>query len=100
MNINLTYAGFSIVVSDNCITVRDSYKTAHRSLVKQVLQYVATQAPNNVTHNRSMFSLCNEWIAHTHLYNLGIARSHTRDVDLEYPQSAIHSIAWTIIGTF
>ena len=100
MKVNLTYSGFSIVVSDNCITVRNSYKTASRRLVKQVLQYVATQAPNNVTRNRSMFSLCNEWIAHTHLYRLGIARSHTRDVDIEYPQSALHAIAWTIIGTF
>lgn len=100
MNVNITYAGFSLVVSDNCITVHDSYETASRSLIKQVLQYVATKAPNNVTRNRSMFSLCNEWIAHTHLYRLGIARSHTRDVDLEYPQSVLHSIAWTIIGTF
>lgn len=100
MKQQITYFGFEITVTDNCITVRNSYKTARRILVKQVLQYVATQAPNNVTRNRSMFSLCNEWIAHTHLYNLGIARSHTRDVDLEYPQSALHSIAWTIIGTF
>lgn len=99
MATTITYAGYSIIISDNCITVRDSYKTAHRSLIRSILMYVASQAPNMVTSKRSMNSLCNEWIAHTRLYNLGIARSHTRDVDLEYPQSALHSIAWTILGS-
>ena len=100
MATTLTYKGYSISVSDNCITVHDSYTTTDRTLIRSILVYVKDQAPNNVTKNRSMFSLCNEWIAHSLLYKLGIAKSHTRDVDLEYPQSVLHTIAWTIIGTF
>lgn len=100
MKTKITYQGFSISVSDSCITVRNSFTTTDRTLIRSILEYVAIQAPNKVTQNRSMFSLCNEWIAHSILYKLGIARSHTRDVDLEYPQSVLHSIAWTIIGTF
>lgn len=100
MAATLTYKGYSIHVTDSCITILDSYTTADRPLIRSILEYVKGQAPNNVTKNRSMFSLCNEWIAHSLLYKLGIARSHTRDVDLEYPQSVLHSIAWTIIGTF
>lgn len=96
----ITHAGYTIIVSDNCITVRNSYRTANRSHINSILIYIADLAPNMVTNKRSINSLCNEWRAHTRLYNLGIARSHTRDVDLEYPQSALHSIAWTILGSF
>lgn len=100
MTKTLTYKGYSIIITDSCITILDSYTTADRPLIRSILEYVKVQAPNNVTKNRSVFSLCNEWIAHSLLYKLGIARSHTCDVDLEYPQSVLHSIAWTIIGTF
>ncbi len=100
MATTLTYKGYSILISDNCITIIDSYTTADRSLIRSILEYVKDKAPNNVTKNRSMFSLCNEWIAHSLLYKLGIAKSHTRDVDLEYPQSPLHTIAWAILGTF
>lgn len=100
MATTITYKGYSILISDSCITVVDSYKTIDRTLIRSILEYVKIQAPNNVTKNRSMFSLCNEWIAHSLLYKLGIARSHTCNVDLEYPQSVLHSIAWTILGTF
>lgn len=100
MKTTLTYKGYSIHITDNCITVVDSYKTYDRNLIRSILEFVRRQTPNNVTKNRSMFSLCNEWIAHSLLYKLGIARSHTCNVDLEYPQSVLHSIAWTILGTF
>lgn len=100
MATTFTYKGYSIIISDSCITIEDSYKTIDRTLIRSILEYVKIQTPNNVTKNRSMFSLCNEWIAHSLLYKLGIARSHTCNVDLEYPQSVLHSIAWAIIGTF
>ena len=96
----LTYKGYTIIVSNSCITILDSYTTTDRTLIQSILEYVKSQSPNNVTKNRSMFSLCNEWIAHSLLYKLGIARSHTCNVDLEYPQSVLHSIVWTILGTF
>lgn len=96
----LKYKGYSILVTDSCITILDSYTTDDRHLIRSILEYVKSQAPNNVTKNRSMFSLCNEWIAHSLLYKLGIARSHTCNVDLEYPQSVLHTIAWAILGTF
>lgn len=100
MATEIKYKEYSILVTDSCITVVDSYTTTDRPLIRSILECVKSQAPNNVTKNRSMFSLCNEWIAHSRLYKLGIARSNTRDVDLEYPQSVLHTIAWTILGTF
>ena len=100
MKTKITYKGYSILLTNSCITIFDSYTTADRPLIRSILEYVKSQTPNNVTKNRSMFSLCNEWIAHSLLYKLGIARSHTCNVDLEYPQSVIHTIAWTILGTF
>lgn len=98
MSQKITYCGFDIIVTDNCITVRDSYKTSNRELIRCILQYVKKTTPNEVTRKRTIKSLCNEWIAHTRLYKMGIAKSHTHDVDLEYPQKTIHSIAWTILG--
>ena len=41
-------------------------------------------------------SLINEWFAHNVLYNLHLFRTHTKDVDLNYPQSKIIEIAYSV----
>ena len=45
-------------------------------------------------------SLINEWFAHNVLYNLHLYRKHTKDVDLNYPQSKIIEIAYSIVSIF
>ena len=45
-------------------------------------------------------SLIKEWCAHNVLYNLHLFRKHTKDVDLNYPQSKIMEIVYSIFGIF
>ena len=47
---------------------------------------------------RTAKSLINEWFAHNVLYNLHLFRSHTKDVDLNYPQSKIVGICYAIVS--
>lgn len=49
---------------------------------------------------RSIGSYVNEWKAHNRLYRLGLFVSHTKDTDLEEPQSLIYRIIWFILGGF
>lgn len=45
-------------------------------------------------------SLINEWFGHNVLYNLHLFRKHTKDVDLNYPQSKMAEIVYSIVGVF
>ena len=45
---------------------------------------------------RTDSSLIKEWRVHNVLYNLHLFRTHTKDVDLNYPQSKIIEIAYSI----
>ena len=49
---------------------------------------------------RTDSSLIKEWRVHNVLYNLHLFRTHTKDVDLNYPQNKIVEIAYYIIGAF
>ena len=51
-----------------------------------------------VFYNRSYFSLKMEWTVHNALYNLGIERERTKDVDLNYPQKLWEKILYPIGG--
>ena len=94
-----TYYGFDVLVTYGCISINNSYKTSNRKIITNVLKAIAENNPVcKVIQKRSIKSLANEWIAHTRLYNLGIMRDHTADVDLEYPLNKLHTIAWAILG--
>ena len=45
---------------------------------------------------RTDSSLIKEWYVHNVLYNLHLFRTHTKDVDLNYPQSKTIEIAYSI----
>lgn len=45
-----------------------------------------------VIHDRSIFSLIIEWRAHNLLYDLGMYKSRTKDVDLNYPKWYVYPI--------
>lgn len=94
-----SYFGFEVLVTYGCITIFKSHSTSNRKIITDLLKAIAEKHPDNkVIQKRSIKSLADEWIAHTRLYNLGIKRDHTADVDLEYPQNKIHALAWTILG--
>lgn len=53
-----------------------------------------------VTVHRSNSSLIREWAAHKLLYSLGMWKSHTESVDLNYPQKWYVKVGYFIIGGF
>ena len=51
-----------------------------------------------VVQKRSEESLLREWATHKLLYQLGLWRSHTFDVDLNYPQNFAEKVGYFLLG--
>ena len=87
-----------IKVSKSNIHIEDSYKVNRKDDMQIVL--------NDIRENHSLeesdvlkrtdSSLIKEWCVHNVLYNLHLFREHTKDVDLNYPQSKMIEIAYSI----
>ena len=73
-----------VFVSDNIIRIENGYLVRCRDF-EFVLNCIRAKEPNEVTANRSNYSLSCEWAVHNALYKLGLFRSQTKDVDMEYP---------------
>ena len=73
-----------VVVRDNIIRIENGYLVKGRAF-GFVLNRIRAEEPNEVTANRSNYSLSCEWAVHNALYKLGLFRSRTKDVDMEYP---------------
>lgn len=87
----------SIVVSKNCITVRDSWKISSRKKIRASIDELCAIAPDNaVIKNRSKKSLVNEWRFHNFLYKLRLLVSHTKDTDLNWPLTWYEKIVYTL----
>ena len=72
------------IISDNCLQIIDSYLYSKHDMIPS-LNLVKERYPNYNIWQRSMRSLRAEWIVHNACYRLHILRSHTADVDLNYP---------------
>ena len=72
------------IVTLNNIRVEDGWEMPCRGM-RSALEAIKENQPNNVTDNRSIYSLCCEWTVHNVLYRLGLFVERTKDVDMEYP---------------
>ena len=87
-----------IKVSKNNIHIENSCEVN----TKEDMQIVLTdiRASHSLEESdvlkRTDSSLIKEWRVHNVLYNLHLFRTHTKDVDLNYPQSKIIEIAYSI----
>ena len=85
-------------ISSNNVHITDSYKVS-KTYMPIVIKELKNEYPDNlVLKNRKKISLIFEWSVHNFLYNLHIARSHTKDVDLEYPQKWYYKLGYNIFG--
>ena len=85
---------FDVHVSDNNISITNSYKIRDRYTMCEALLNICNVGANNQEHiteslNAAMIlqirgirSIIREWRAHNVLYSLGIARNRARTVDL------------------
>ena len=82
--------------TNECTTIYDCYKVKD---IKNFMLYVMKKRQElGYKLNRSIDSYTKELKAHIRLYKLGIARSHTRDADLEENLTKDKGFIWQIIG--
>lgn len=87
-----------IIVKDNSIKIKDGY-TYPKNTFKDVLDSLRESYPsNNVLLNRSDSSLINEWSVHNLLYNMGLFKKRTKDVDLNYPLGCLEKTVYFLFG--
>ncbi len=90
-----------IHVSDDNIRIENSYTARSRKEIKEVLGYIKYYYPGHLTFkNNSDLVLIAEWCTHNLLYNLGVLRSRTKDVDLNSNKTKLEKIAYLVTSLF
>ncbi len=84
-------------ILDNRIKILDSYMMSEAEFYG-ALDEIQKLYPSHVAFKRSRKSMILEWRAHNLLYRLGIKKSKTADVDLEYPQPWYMKVIYWILG--
>lgn len=85
-----------IKYTKNCTKIYDGYKC--NDVDKLVDEIIKTRYGKKLPITRDHTSYVREIKAHNRLYKLGIARSHTKDVDLEENIAKNNELIWRIIG--
>lgn len=86
----------SVYVTSHNIHIEDSWEIGHKEF-KPILLRLKTE--DCLVYKRWMWSLRCEWAVHNVLYKLGLWRSHTKDVDLNYPIKWYVEVLYVIFGT-
>lgn len=89
MKYNITY---------NNLHIEESYKV-EKAKMEPFLNSAMVIHPWSEVWKRSVGSIKREWATHTLLYNLHLFRSHTKDVDINYPQKWYVKILYVFFGT-
>lgn len=89
----------NFVVTDKNIQIKDSYKITITSEMEDILNNLRLEYPDNaVLMTRRNPGLIREWKGHNFLYKLGIIRSHTKDVDLDYDTNIFYAIGYWFLS--
>ena len=84
-------------ISKNNLHIPDSYKIGKRKFYSTLAQIKGIHQESEVW-KRSLKSLSREWACHNALYALHLFRSHTKDVDLNYPLKWYVKISYNVAG--
>lgn len=87
----------SFKIGDVAVKIVNSYQVTKRSRIKEIL-YVFKLEHSDIKFDRDIDLLTKEWIVHNRLYKLGLFRSRTKDVDLEYQQKWYLKAIYWILG--
>ena len=94
INMMMKYA-----VSKNSIHIEDSYLISKNEFGNELKKIEDSYTgETSVFKYRTYESLEKEWAVHNLCYNLHLFRSHTKDVDLNYPQIWYESFLYNIFG--
>ena len=86
-----------ITVSPNNIHLESSFKVPKEEFESE-LRAIRERYPESGVWNRSMESLKREWAAHNAFHALGVFRSRTAHMDLNWPQPWFVRLGYAIIG--
>ena len=86
-----------ITVSSNNIHLNSSFKVPKEEFERE-LEALRERYPESEVWNRSMESLKREWAAHNAFHALGVFRSRTAHMDLNWPQPWFIRLGYAIIG--
>lgn len=87
--------GAEIKYSERCVVIKDCYRVKDRGM-REILEEFKRMT--GYKSKRSTRSWIREWKAHKRLYKLGIARSHTKDCDLEEEIKWWLEIVYMLVG--
>ena len=85
-------------VSPNNIHLESSFQVP-KAAFERTLRAIREQHPDCLVWNRSIGSLVREWATHNAFHALGIYRSRTAHMDLNWPQGWIFRFGYAVIGT-
>ena len=84
-------------VSPNNIQLKSSFEVSKEDFERELLA-IRAQHPDSLVWNRSLRSLKREWAAHNALHALGIFKTNTADVDLNWPQNWLTRLGYYVVG--
>lgn len=88
---------FKYSVSPNNIHLESSFHVPKKNFVRELMA-IRAEHPESLVWNRSIRSLVREWATHNAFYALGIFRSRTAHMDLNWPQRWLFRLGYAIIG--
>lgn len=84
-------------ITNTDLKLYDSYKVSKKEF-RPTLGEIESQKPEYDVWKRSKCGMCLEIATHNALYSLGLWKERTGSVDLNYPQSFIEKISYTVCG--
>ena len=84
-------------ITENTLKIYDSCEISKGKFAR-CLGKIKAENPSCLVFWRSYDHLSLEWASHNFLYSLGLWRSHTKDVDFEFPQKWYWQVVWAILG--
>lgn len=90
---------YYVEIGENNTTIYNSYLIKDRSDMKKFLNHIRCRfypkGSINKRHNKDMIR---EWRVHNLLYSWKLFTKHTKDVDLDYPQSLGMKVLYFILS--
>ena len=82
----------------NNTKIYNGYLIANKDLKKEIYKIICNREDKGLLVTRRLESYISETKVHNRLYKLGIAKSHTKDVDLEENIKKWKEIIYLILG--
>ena len=83
-------------ITNNTIKITNSYLVRSKEKMNLMLNLIGIET----VFPRSKESLIKEWRAHNLMYDLGLFRSHTKDVDLNTDESKLRLFLYSVLSLF